>query len=57
MSDDDFDTGRFARVFETFLHRFNEALPPASDELRGIVTRHLGQDPRAAHADRAVPCE
>ena len=45
MSDDDFDTGRFARAFEAFLRRFNEALPPSNDELRRVVTSHLGQDP------------
>jgi hypothetical protein len=43
--DDDFDPARFARAFETFLHRFNEALPPSSSTLRRLVIDHLGEDP------------
>jgi len=45
VSDDGFDAARFARAFETFLHRFNEALPPERNELRRMVAGHLGQDP------------
>lgn len=28
MADDDFDAARFARAFQRFLDRFNDALPP-----------------------------
>ncbi len=43
--DDNFDVAGFALAFETFLHRFNEALPPLSSTLRRLVVEHLGEDP------------
>jgi hypothetical protein len=43
--DDDFDPTRFARAFETFLNRFNEALPAHNGSLRRLVIEHLGDDP------------
>jgi cell division protease FtsH len=42
---DEFDPARFALAFETFLNRFNEALPPRSSTLRRLVIEHLGEDP------------
>ncbi len=42
---DDLDPARFARAFETFLNRFNEALPERTGTLRRLVTEHLGRDP------------
>jgi hypothetical protein len=45
VDDDDFDVAGFALAFETFLHRFNEALPPPSSTLRRLVVEHLGEDP------------
>lgn len=45
VSDDQFDPARFARVFQAFLERFVEALPPPVHTLRRLVTEHLGRDP------------
>ncbi len=45
MVDDDFDAGRFADAFQTFLTRFVEALPPQSGTLRRLAIEHLGEDP------------
>ncbi len=45
MADDDFEAARFARAFQTFLDRFNDALPPRESTLRRLVLEHLGTDP------------
>ena len=45
MTDDDLDPARFARAFERFLNRFNEALPLRSGSLRRLVIEHMGGDP------------
>src|SRR4029453_15262960 len=45
VNDEEFDPGRLARAFETFLERFREPLPPSGGTLRRLVTEHLGRDP------------
>ena len=45
MSTDDLDAARFATAFQTFLERWNEALPATGTGLAALVAEHLGADP------------
>jgi cell division protease FtsH len=52
VGDPDFDTGRFAALFQNFLERYQEALPRPAHELRDRVARHLGADPATLSTTR-----
>ena len=46
MTSEAFEPAEFARTFQEFLDAFRQLVPPARNEIRELVTAHLGYDPR-----------
>ena len=45
MTENGLDAVQFAKAFGDFLDTFQDALPPPSSTLHGLIAAHLGHDP------------